>query len=131
MSVDPQRLAPCALFADLDPTDVAVIAARMDERLVTAGERLMREGASGFSFFVILSGEAEVTRGGDAVVRLVTGDFFGETAVLDNARRNASVTAVTEMTVGELFGADLAKLDADNPDVHARLRAAIADRQPD
>ena len=131
MPVDPQRLAPCALFADLAPDDVAVIATRMDERLVTAGERLMREGASGYSFFVILSGEAEVTRGGDVVVRLVTGDFFGEAAVLDNARRNASVVAVTEMVVGEMFGADLAKLDADDPDVHARLRAAITARHPD
>lgn len=130
MPVDPQRLAPCALFADLDPADVAVIATRMDERLVTEGERLMREGANGYSFFVILAGEAEVTRGGETVVRLVTGDFFGEAAVLDRARRNASVTAVTEMVVGEMFGADLAKLDADNPDVHARLRAAIAARHP-
>lgn len=131
MPVDPQRLVPCALFADLDPADVAVIAASMEERLVSAGERLMREGASGYSFFVILSGEAEVSRGGEAVVRLVTGDFFGESAVLDNARRNATVTAVTEMTVGEMFGADLAKLDADSPDVHARLRAAITARHPD
>ena len=131
MPVDPQRLAPCALFADLDPADVALIAARMDERLVTAGERLMREGANGYSFFVILSGEAEVSRGGDAVVTLVTGDFFGEGAVLDATRRNASVTARTEMVVGEMFGADVAKLDADNPEVHARLRAAIAARRPD
>ena len=130
MPVDPQRLAPCALFSDLDPADVALIAARMDEREVTPGERLMREGASGYSFFVILSGEAEVSRDGEPVVTLVTGDFFGEGAVLDATRRNATVTARTEMVVAEMFGADLAVLDADNPEVHARLRAAIEARRP-
>ena len=130
MPVDPQRLAPCALFTDFAAPDVAAIAAKMEERIAAPGERLMREGANGYSFFVVLSGEVEVTRAGASVVTLVTGDFFGEAAVLDNARRNATVTAVGETVVGELFGADLAKLDADSPEIHARLRGAIEARRP-
>ncbi|MEI8001351.1 MAG: cyclic nucleotide-binding domain-containing protein [Actinomycetes bacterium] len=130
MPVDHQRLLACSLFSGMDHGDLRVVAAKMDERIVTPGERLMRQGASGYSFFVVLSGEAEVSRDAEPVARLVMGDFFGEGAVLDATRRNATVTAVTDMVVAEMFGADMAKLDSDSPDVHARLRAAIEARRP-
>lgn len=130
MPVDPQRLSLCSLFSGMEPSDISAIAAKMEERVVAPGEHLMHQGGSGYFFFVILAGEAEVSRDGSPVATLVTGDFFGESAVLDATRRNATVTAITDMVVGAMFGADMAKLDADSPDLDLRLRTTIEARRP-
>jgi CRP-like cAMP-binding protein len=130
MAVDPARLRDVSLFEGLADDDVAAMAERMEERTVGAGEHLAREGASGYFFFVIFEGRAEVDRGGDVVASLGPNDFFGETAIVDAVRRNATVTATSEMVVGAMFGADFAKFEHDSPELHARIKKVIADRNP-
>ena len=66
------------------------------------GDVVIREGAKGRDFFVILEGEARVTRGGDEVAVLARGDFFGELALFDPAPRNATVTAVGKLRLAVL-----------------------------
>ena len=106
-----------------------MIAEHMEERLVSPGEHLTREGASGYFFFVILEGTASVERGGAVIAELGPGDFFGEAAILEATRRNASVTATSEMTVGALFGADFAKYENDSPELHARITHVMSERK--
>src|SRR4051794_33474793 len=48
MPVDPARLRTVPLFEGIDDADVAMIAEHMEARLVSPGERLTREGASGY-----------------------------------------------------------------------------------
>ena len=43
------------LFAGLTEDELAAVAGRFEERQVKAGARLVTEGASGYSFFVIAS----------------------------------------------------------------------------
>lgn len=61
---------------------------------------VIAEGGYGHDFFVILSGRADVVRGGRHVASLEAGDWFGELAVLDGERRDASVVMQSH---GELF----------------------------
>lgn len=61
-----------------------------------AGDVIITEGAKGRDFFVILEGQANVTRGGVEVAKLEPGDFFGELALFDEAPRNATVTVVAD-----------------------------------
>ena len=131
MSVDPAALRPVDLFTGLTDDDLAAIAAKFEARTAEPGERFAREGASGYFFFVIVEGTAEVTRGGAVVATLGPGDCFGETAIIESTRRNATVTAVTPMVVGAMFGADFAKLADDSPELHARLRQLVAERHAD
>lgn len=63
------------------------------------GELLVRTGEPGDSFFLILSGEAEVTQRGELLTRLGRYDYFGEVAVLLSSERTADVRAYTEMEV--------------------------------
>lgn len=129
MPVDPARLRAVSLFDGIADADLALVAERMETREVAAGEHLTREGASGYFFFVILDGTAEVSRGGEAVAALGPGHFLGETAILETTRRTATVTATSAMTVAAMFGADFAKLAAESPELHARIDQVIAERR--
>ena len=57
------------------------------------GATLVREGTQGQTLFVLMEGYAKVVRGGKTITRLGSGDFFGETAMLDGRARTASVVA--------------------------------------
>jgi len=129
MPVDPSRLRGIAVFTDLTDDDLALVAEKMEERPVEPGEHLARQGASGYFFFVIFDGHAEVSRDGQPVAALGPGHFFGEAAILETTRRTATVTATSPMTVGALFGADFAKLAADSPELHARIVQVMNERR--
>lgn len=60
------------------------------------GTTVVKEGAAGSVFYVILDGKAKVTRRGRAIARLKAGDFFGEMALLDGEPRTASVVTETD-----------------------------------
>lgn len=128
MPVDPTRLRTVPLFDDLTDEDLALVAEKVEERIVEPGEHLTREGASGYFFFVVFDGTAEVSRDGQTLATFGPGDSFGEAAILATTRRTATVTACSPMVVGALFGADFAKLATDSPELHARLVQVMRDR---
>jgi CRP-like cAMP-binding protein len=130
MAVDPSRIRTVPLFAELSEEERVAVAEKMSERHVEAGRHLSTEGGAGYFFFVIETGTAEVSHGDDVVATLGPGDFLGEAAVLETTRRTATVTAVTDMVVLEMFGADFAVLCADSPAVKATVDRAMAERLP-
>lgn len=60
----------------------------------TDGEAVVTEGERGRHFFVIGSGQLEVTRGSDRLRTLGPGDWFGELALLRDVPRTATVTSI-------------------------------------
>jgi len=99
MGKDPraERLRKVSLFDACNDKQLEFIASRVDEVDVDAGRTLTKQGQSGGEFFIILSGDAEVTRAGAVVARLGAGGYFGEIALLDNGPRTATVVAKTPM----------------------------------
>ncbi len=85
------------IFSDLDKRELERIAASMKSRTFSAGETVTAEGQTGIGFFVIDSGEAKVTIGGEERRRLGPGDYFGEVALLNESARTATITAETEL----------------------------------
>jgi CRP/FNR family transcriptional regulator, cyclic AMP receptor protein len=85
------------LFSDLDRKELARIAASMKERTFSAGDTVTAEGSSGVGFFVIESGNATVTIGGEERRRLGPGDYFGEVALLNESARTATITADSDL----------------------------------
>jgi CRP/FNR family transcriptional regulator, cyclic AMP receptor protein len=85
------------LFSDLDRKELERIAASMKERTFDAGDTVTSEGSSGVGFFVIESGNAVVTIGGEERRRLGAGDYFGEVALLNESARTATITAESDL----------------------------------
>ena len=81
----------------MSPRDIEGIAALFKERRFVAGETITKEGAGGAAFFVIESGEATVTIGGQERATLRSGDYFGEIALIDEGARSATITATTDL----------------------------------
>jgi CRP-like cAMP-binding protein len=92
-----QVLRSIPMFAACSDRELADVSRAVDEINVTEGDVLMREGRYGRESFVIVEGEAGVTRRGEFLARLGPGDLFGELAVLDHQVRTATVTALTPM----------------------------------
>lgn len=97
-----RELAKVSLFSNLEPKFIKGLAQISTERDFAAGEVLMRQGEDGIGLFIILSGKVKIekTDSSGRQVELASngpGDVMGELAVLDGARRTATVTA-TEPT---------------------------------
>jgi len=95
-------LKELALFAETSRSELAEIARQLTMLTVPAGKVLVSEGGLGNEFMVIAQGEAEVSQGGRAIATLGPGELVGEMALLGDrrhARRNATVTAVTDMVL--------------------------------
>lgn len=116
------------LFAGLDADELRELALRFEVKDVSAGVRLVGEGATGYSFFVLVDGSVSVTAGGAEVAALGRGDFFGELALLGSGRRQATVTTTTPGRVLVMFGTEFRALEQEHPAVAAEIEAAMERR---
>ena len=93
----PEVLGQVPFFTGLSPRDAAQIADMFKERRFSAGETITKEGVGAAAFYVIESGDAAVTINGKQVATLSRGDYFGETALIDEGSRSATVTANSDV----------------------------------
>jgi CRP-like cAMP-binding protein len=127
--MEPGRLKDVPFFSSISKRELATVAQQTDEVDVDAGKVLAREGEFGDEFFVIDSGTAQVTRGGEPIAELGPGDFFGEMALLEEDRRTATVTAASPMSLIVMTRASFRALDRAQPALHKTIATAIAQRQ--
>lgn len=108
--MDKARLKAISIFAELEDADLAKIAAFADERSVSEGDTIVREGDYSDDLITIEEGTAAVKRGGETVAELGPGDFFGELGVMQNEMRAATVVATSPMRLITLTHFDLKRL---------------------
>jgi len=60
-------------------------------------DQVIKQGDPGNEFFIIKKGEAQVLVDGKEIARLKGGQYFGETALLRNQPRNATIIAATKI----------------------------------
>jgi CRP-like cAMP-binding protein len=67
-------------------------------------------------------------RNGQEVTTFGPGDFFGETALLINVPRTATVTALTDMTIMVFERREFSSLLEQSPQIGRKLLTALAER---
>jgi CRP/FNR family cyclic AMP-dependent transcriptional regulator len=116
------------LFAHCSKKELRSIASLADEIDLPEGKMLIREGDRGREFFVLLEGRADVRRKDSSIDTLESGDFFGEVALVSDAPRNATITALTPLRVLVIVDRDFKRLLNDAPEIQRKVLVALADR---
>ena len=116
------------LFSKLDKKGLQDIAHIADELDLPAGKEMATEGDRGREFFVLLKGEAEVTKNGSRINTMREGDFFGEIALVSKMPRTATVTATTDVDVLVITERAFDSLLKKSPDIGRSVAEALAER---
>jgi CRP-like cAMP-binding protein len=122
------RLQQVQTFRGLSRKELQHVARQAETITVEAGDVLVREGETGYEFFILLSGSADVVRGGQQVATLVDGDFFGELALFDPAPRDATITAIEHSELLLIDSRHFQPLLDDVPLLARKITAALARR---
>ena len=85
------------LLKSLSARQLETVSKAIDRQTFRDGQVIISEGDDAQTFYMIASGEVEVTKGQNILATLCTGQYFGEMALLSNDRRNATVTAKGEV----------------------------------
>jgi CRP/FNR family transcriptional regulator, cyclic AMP receptor protein len=116
------------LFSKLSKKGLGEVAQIADELDLSQGKLMAEEGDRGREFFVLLEGEADVTKGGQSINTMRAGDFFGEIALVTKMPRTASVTATTDVRVLVITERDFGALLKSSPEVGRCVAEALAER---
>jgi monovalent cation:H+ antiporter, CPA1 family len=116
-----------SMFAGLKEPELKALARLFRPRLLVPDELVIRKGDRGRGMFFISSGAVEVVLPHERV-RLGSGDFFGEMALLDNRLRNSDVISLGYGRVLELPAGDFQRFLANYPRVRAEIERTAAAR---
>jgi CRP-like cAMP-binding protein len=110
-------LAQVPLFRELSGRHLSRVVRLAELRRYGSGVAVVRAGAPGDAFHILLDGRAQVRPAKGRELILEPGDFFGELALLDGARRAATVVAIGDLTTARIARADFLKLLKGEPQV--------------
>jgi CRP-like cAMP-binding protein len=133
--MEPQDVLKLTPFfgAVLDQSQLDLLAEDLRVTDFPRGAVLMRQGETGASMFVVVSGKARVTvhspKGEAEVATLAAGDIVGEMSLMTGARRSATVTTSRKLTVVEVTKTALEKLLFENRDLLRRFAEMVEQRQ--
>jgi CRP-like cAMP-binding protein len=103
-------------FHRIPPANIQAIFMRMQRINYRARDVVIKQGTEGDYFYVVVAGRCVVTREtplnkeGIKLAELGPGDSFGEEALIAEAKRNATVTMITDGTLMRLGKADFQTL---------------------
>jgi CRP-like cAMP-binding protein len=103
-------------FHRIPPANLQAVFMRMQRINLSAGETVIRQGDEGDYFYVIVDGrcavsrETPLNREGIKLAELGRGETFGEEALISGARRNATVTMLSDGALMRLGKDDFNKL---------------------
>jgi CPA1 family monovalent cation:H+ antiporter len=116
-----------AMFSGLGAAEIKALARLFRPRLLVPGEHVIRKDDRGNSMFLISSGAVEVVLPRHRV-RLGSGEFFGEMALLTHEPRRADVVALGYCRVLVLSAADFRRFLREYPRAKEEIDRVVAAR---
>lgn len=123
-----EALKKAPLFAHCSRASLEFAASRTDEVEVDAGRTIIRQGEPSETFYVLLSGEADVVVSGKLRRTLTAGDFFGEISMLDRGPATATVTTTQPSRMLVMSHLQFRDAIKSNQDLLMQVLAAVAER---
>jgi CRP/FNR family transcriptional regulator, cyclic AMP receptor protein len=127
------------LFQDLEDRELEQVLARTHPREFSTGEVILQEGDPGDSLYIMVAGEVEITKRLTLVldedtpkervmIRLNAEDgvYFGEMSLLESDPRSATVTALSDCRLLELYRKDFLELVRNDPAMGVKLLLRLA-----
>lgn len=109
------------LFQHLSYREQVAVLALAKSRVYEPAATVITQGEAGSEMFVIIDGSVMVERDGAKLAELGAGGHFGEMALVDDARRSATVTALTRTDVLSIGEAELSALMRVEPVVGVKI----------
>ena len=130
-----ELLKAVPIFAKIEPAKLKLLAFTSDRMTFEAGQELCHQGDIGDAMYVILGGSADVLIDSPAgpikVAELQRNAFFGETAILCDQPRNATITAHEKLTALKITKDMLYQLIAEFPQMAVEMMRELAHRVED
>jgi CRP-like cAMP-binding protein len=123
-----ELLKKVPLFAGCSKAELRQLARIADEIDLHEGTVLTREGRAGREFFVLIAGNARVSKKGKKIADLGSGDWFGEIALLTDSPRTATVTATSAVDVLVITDRSFRSVVETMPSIALKVLARIGDR---
>jgi len=123
-----ELLKKVPLFADCSKTELRALAKTADELDLREGTVMTREGRPGREFFVLIDGDAVVSKKGKKIADLRGGDWFGEIALLTDTPRTATVTATSAVDVLVITDRRVRTVVETMPSIALKVLSSVSDR---
>jgi hypothetical protein len=131
MTTKEDELRRVPLFSKLGKRSLKEIGRIADVVTRPAGEVLVKEGALGFDFLMILDGQARAEQCGKVIGRLAQDDFFGEVSLIAHRPGPATITAETAVRLLVVEPGYFEDLLEQVPDLWKEIAIALCEYIPD
>ncbi|MDA8432019.1 MAG: cyclic nucleotide-binding domain-containing protein [Nitrospiraceae bacterium] len=133
MALQAGDLGKYKYFSELSQASLEMLAGRIRTVEFPAGAEILKEGATGDSFYFVSEGKLEVTKktrsGQTSKLSVIgSGQAFGEMALLTCTVRSSSVTAVTDVVLYELAKSDFEEVILRESEFRGMLYQTVKDR---
>lgn len=119
------------LFSSVPGNELMPLAMRSQVLHLAPGEVVFREGDPGNSLFVVFHGQVALARGEERLALLGVGEVVGEMAILDEAPRLVTATAVDDVDLLRVSAEDFRLTLQDTAEFADRVISVLASRLRD
>ena len=123
-----EALARVPLFADLTLKELGFLTSQTTEVSFRDGTDLATQGDRGREAMILMDGTAVVRRNGRKIADLTSGDVVGEMSLINDAPRNATVTASSDVTVLLMNSREFSSVLSSNEGLAAKMLKTVAAR---